>query len=73
MTPFDAERTFIIPWHDGGARDVPAGIVLVQTLHHGNDHRSQIATALTSIGVTPPNWGLWDYAEETNRAPRRAT
>lgn len=69
--PFDAERTFIVDWHDGHDRDVPAGIYLAQTLHHGSEHRAQVATVLTSIGVEPPGWGLWEYAEATNRAPRR--
>ena len=76
-TPVDAERTFLIPWHDGGARDVPAGVFLVGVLHHGIEHRSQICTILTSIGVDPPDYGSdmgpLDYAEETNRAPRRQT
>lgn len=69
--PFDAERTFVIPWHDGVDRDVPAGVVLAQALHHGSEHRSQVCTILTSIGVPTPDLGLWDYAEATNRAPRR--
>jgi len=69
--PFDAERTFVFPWHDGIDRDVPAGVVLVQALHHGNEHRAQIATVLSSIGVTLPAWGLWEFAAATNRATRR--
>jgi uncharacterized damage-inducible protein DinB len=69
--PFDAERLFIIPWHDGIDRDVPAGIVLNQVMHHGNEHRTQINTTLTSIGVQAPDLGLWDFAEATNRAPQR--
>ncbi len=71
--PFDAERTFVVEWHDGSDRDVPAGIYLAQALHHGNEHRTQICTTLTSIGVKTPDLGLWDYAEATNRAPRRST
>jgi uncharacterized damage-inducible protein DinB len=71
--PFDAERTFVVNWHDGIDRDVPAGVFLAQALHHGNEHRAQICTILSSIGVTPPALGLWDYAEATNRAnPRTA-
>ena len=70
-TSFDAERTFIMPWHDGIYRDVPADIVLAQVIHHGNEHRSQVATALTTLGVEPPGWGLWEYAAATNRAPQR--
>jgi uncharacterized damage-inducible protein DinB len=69
--PFDAERTFLIEWHDGRDRDVPAGVVLAQALHHGNEHRAHICTVLSSIGVTPPDLGLWDYAEATNRARPR--
>jgi uncharacterized damage-inducible protein DinB len=74
-TPFDAERMFAIPWHDHGARDVPAGIFMISVPHHGIEHRSQICTILTSIGVDPPDYGSdmgpLDYAEVTNRAPRR--
>jgi uncharacterized damage-inducible protein DinB len=69
--PFDAERTFAINWKDGNVRDVPAGVVLAQVIHHGSDHRSQICTILTTLGVTIPPMGLWDYAEVTNRARPR--
>jgi uncharacterized damage-inducible protein DinB len=69
--PFDAERLFVIPWHDGLDRDVPAGIVLNQVLHHGNEHRTQVNTTLTSIGIQTPDLGLWNFAEVTNRAPQR--
>jgi uncharacterized damage-inducible protein DinB len=73
-SPFDAERIFVVPWHDGGARDVPAGVFLIATLHHGIEHRSQVCTILTSLGIDPPDYGAdmgpLDYAEVTNRAPR---
>jgi uncharacterized damage-inducible protein DinB len=45
----------------------PVGVRLAQILHHGTDHRSQICTALTSLGVTPPEIDLWAYARETGR------
>jgi uncharacterized damage-inducible protein DinB len=74
-TPFDAERTFVIPWHDGIARNVPAGVLLMDVLHHAIEHRSQVCTILTAIGVATPDYGadmgFMDYAEVTNRAPRR--
>jgi uncharacterized damage-inducible protein DinB len=69
--PFDAERTFIIPWHDDIHRAVPAGVVLVQALHHGNEHRTQVCTTLSANGITPPQLGVWEFAEATNRAPRQ--
>ncbi|HUG74389.1 MAG TPA: DinB family protein [Acidimicrobiia bacterium] len=69
--PFDAEITSEVTWHDGGVRDVPAGVVMAQAIHHGTDHRSQICTILTSIGIDPPHLGLWDWAEATDRARPR--
>lgn len=71
-TPFDAERLLVYQWIDGGRRDVPAGVVLAQAIHHGSDHRSQINTILTAIGVAPLDVGLWDYAEDTGRATPHA-
>jgi uncharacterized damage-inducible protein DinB len=69
--PFDAEKTFPMRWHDGLDRDVPAGVVLAQAIHHGSDHRSQICTILTMLDMTVPPMGLWDWAEATNRARQR--
>lgn len=70
--PFDAEHTFVFEWHDGTTRDVPAGVVLAQAVHHGSDHRSQICTMLTTLGFEIPAMGLWDWAEDTGRAAVRA-
>lgn len=69
--PFDAERSFVIPWHDGTERNVPAGIYLAQALHHGCEHRTQIFTILSAIGVETPDLGLWGYSEIANRAMLR--
>ncbi|MBX5444478.1 DinB family protein [Sphaerobacter sp.] len=71
--PFDAERTLVVPWDDGFDRDVPAGVILAQALHHGNEHRAHICTVLTSLGIPTPDLGVWDYAEATDRARRRAS
>jgi uncharacterized damage-inducible protein DinB len=45
----------------------PLGLRLAQVVHHGTDHRSQVCTALTSLGVTPPLIDLWDFGEATGR------
>ncbi len=45
----------------------PVGVRLAQVLHHGSDHRSQIATALTSIGREPPEFDVWAYARAVGR------
>ncbi len=47
---------------DGASSSAPLGIRLAQVIHHGTDHRSQIATALTTLGVTPPEIDVWDFA-----------
>ena len=50
---------------DGYERDAPVGIRLAQALHHGTDHRSQICTVLTAIGVQPPSIDVWDFGVDT--------
>ena len=51
--------------HDDGYRkDATVGIRFAQGLHHGTDHRSQICTALTSLGVEPPPIDVWDFGVE---------
>jgi uncharacterized damage-inducible protein DinB len=52
---------------DGSESHAPAGIRLAQALHHGTDHRSQVCTALTGVGVEPPPIDVWDYAEAYGR------
>jgi uncharacterized damage-inducible protein DinB len=53
---------------DGSGYRAPRGIRLAQVVHHGTDHRSQICTALTSLGIEPPDIDVWAYAEQTGRA-----
>ncbi len=50
---------------DGSETGAPVSIRLAQALHHGTDHRSQICTALTTLGVVPPEIDVWDYGVET--------
>ena len=45
----------------------PLGVRLAQAIHHGTDHRSQVATALTSLGIEPPGIDLWEWAESIGR------
>lgn len=52
---------------DGSETHVPTSIRIAQALHHGTDHRSQIATALTTLGIEPPGIDLWAYGEHTGR------
>lgn len=52
---------------DGSSTEAPVSIRLAQVVHHGTDHRSQICTALTSIGVEPPPIDVWDYGLQYGR------
>ena len=52
---------------DGWTFHAPTGFRLAQVIQHGTDHRSQICTALTSLGVEPPVIDLWAYGEATGR------
>jgi uncharacterized damage-inducible protein DinB len=52
---------------DGSETHAPLGIRLAQALHHGSDHRSQICTALTTLGVTPPEIDVWDFGWQDGR------
>ena len=57
----------------GWETHAPLGIRLAQALYHGTDHRSQVCTALTSIGIEPPAIEVWDYAARDGRMSTRRT
>jgi uncharacterized damage-inducible protein DinB len=38
-----------------------ANLLLVQALHHGNDHRTEICTVLTTNGYKAPTLDVWAY------------
>jgi uncharacterized damage-inducible protein DinB len=63
----DAEEVLVRRRDDGSETHAPVGIRLAQALHHGTDHRSQICTALTNLGVEPPFIDVWDYGEAEGR------
>jgi uncharacterized damage-inducible protein DinB len=51
----------------GYQRYAPIGVRLAQALHHGSDHRSQVCTALTVLGVEPPSIDVWAFALDSGR------
>ena len=46
---------FVEPW-----------VVMVQVINHATEHREQIKSMLSALGVTPPNIDGWDYGEARN-------
>ena len=66
-TELDPDRDVVRYRDDGSESHAPASTRLAQALHHGTDHRSQIATALTSLGIKPPAIDVWDYGRDASK------
>ncbi len=49
------DGTFVEPW-----------VLMVQIINHATEHREQIKSMLSALGVTPPGIDAWDYGEFTN-------
>jgi len=45
---------------------VEAWVIMVQIINHATEHREQIKSMLTALGVNPPSIDGWDYGEVTN-------
>jgi uncharacterized damage-inducible protein DinB len=58
----DPDEMFTLDREDGTKSHATWGVRLAQAVHHGTDHRSQICTALTALGIEPPSIDLWDWA-----------
>jgi len=52
---------------DGSASHAPLGVRLAQVVHHGTDHRSQVCTALTTLGIEPPEIDVWAFGRSDGR------
>ncbi len=46
---------FVEPW-----------VVMVQAINHATEHREQICSMLSALGVTPPDLDGWTYGEVTH-------
>ena len=57
----------IVEHGEGWEFHAPLGLRLAQMIHHGTDHRSQICTALTGLGIEPLAIDVWAFGEATGR------
>jgi uncharacterized damage-inducible protein DinB len=60
QTPFEArlktrDGFYTAPW-----------VLMVQVINHAAEHREQIKSMLSALGVTPPDIDGWDYGFATN-------
>jgi uncharacterized damage-inducible protein DinB len=70
--PHDSEHIVVVPDpREDKIHDVALGVILIQVLDHGTDHRSQVSTILTSIGVEPPRLDGWAYGRARGRVVTR--
>jgi uncharacterized damage-inducible protein DinB len=46
---------------------MPVSLFLLQAVNHGTEHRSQVATILTQLGVEPPNMDGWTYIDASGQ------
>lgn len=61
-------ETIVDEVEEGYRRQATIGFRLAQAIYHGTDHRSQICTGLTVLGVEPPGIEVWDYGLATGRS-----
>src|SRR5512132_2320403 len=40
---------------------IPASVILVQAINHGNEHRAHATTILTQLGIEPPQLDGWHF------------
>ena len=50
--------------------DVEPAVILVQAFHHSTEHRSQICTILTTLGIEPPELSGWEWGLAVERMRR---
>ena len=63
----DPDAQLVLVRADGSRSHATWGVRLAQAVHHGTDHRSQVCTALTTLGLEPPAIDLWDWALTTGK------
>ena len=64
----DAGRTIVVTGDDPpGKWEMRVRLVLLQAINHGTEHRSQISTILTQLGVHPPDMDGWTYFEDSGQ------
>jgi uncharacterized damage-inducible protein DinB len=64
--PGPLDRTITRPF-----ASAQAAVVLIQAIHHGNEHRAQVASILGEIGVEPPALDAWRFGEAEGRVQFR--
>jgi uncharacterized damage-inducible protein DinB len=62
ITPDDTVET---TFDDGFRAKLHLGVVIIQALHHGNDHRTHVCTILGHHDITYGEMDVWAYGDAT--------
>jgi uncharacterized damage-inducible protein DinB len=65
--PIDIEGTITRRGADGAAQQMPAGILIAQFLHHGNEHRAQLGSIFGANGIEPPHYSAFNWGNELGK------
>ncbi|MCB0031427.1 MAG: hypothetical protein KDE28_26135, partial [Anaerolineales bacterium] len=57
------DETVTVNWL-GTPREVPKSIIMAQVLDHAIEHRTQIQTILTQLGLESPDLQPWVFFDE---------
>jgi len=63
----DLEKVIERRLADGTTQRVPAGILLAQHLHHGNEHRAQLGSIFGAHGIEPPHYSAFDWGRHLGK------
>ena len=59
------QRPFKSPLQTRDGYMVEAWVLMVQIINHATEHREQINSMLSALGITPPDLDGWNYGETT--------
>lgn len=62
QTKFEKDGYSVEPW-----------LVMVQTINHATEHREQIKSMFSNLGITPPRIDGWAYGKVTNALVQLST
>lgn len=65
--PIDVEQIITRRGADGSTQHLPAGILIAQFLHHGNEHRAQLGSIFGANGIEPPHYSAFNWGNELGK------
>ena len=60
------QKPFTSPLQTRDGSYVEPWVLMVQIINHATEHREQINSMLSTLGITPPDLDCWSYGEATN-------